>query len=269
VRSRPSTGRWGWAREHRPERGGGRVNLGLEGRAALVTGGGSGIGAAVAVALAREGCDVTIVDRDPGAAAAAVEALGRRARARRVDVRDHAAAEGEVREARESFGRLDVLVCSAGVTADAPVWKMTEAQWDEVVDVNLKGAWNYNRAVAGPFREQRGGRIVNIASINGLRGKFGQSNYAASKAGLIGMSKTLARELGKYDVNVNVVAPGLVTSPMTAKLPAEVIEAAVRESALGRPCTPQECAEVVVFLCSTPARHITGAVVRVDGGQYM
>lgn len=236
---------------------------------ALVTGGASGIGAAVAVALAREGCDVTIVDREAGGPLAAIEALGRRARLVQADVRDHAGAARVVEEARADFGRLDLLVCSAGVTADAPVWRMTEAQWDDVLAVNLKGAWNYNRAVAGSFREQRGGRIVNIASINGLRGKFGQANYAASKAGMIGMSKTLARELGRYDVNVNVVAPGLVATPMTNALPAEVVEAAMKESALGRACTPEACAEVIVFLCSDPARHITGAVVRVDGGQYM
>ncbi|HET9325458.1 MAG TPA: 3-oxoacyl-ACP reductase FabG [Candidatus Eisenbacteria bacterium] len=245
------------------------MNLGLEGRAALVTGGGSGIGAAVAASLAREGCDVTIVDLEPNGPIAAIESLGRRARPVQADVRNHACAAGVVREARESFGRLDLLVCSAGVTADAPVWKMTEAQWDDVLAVNLKGAWNYNHAVAGSFREQRGGRIVNIASINGLRGKFGQANYAASKAGMIGMSKSLARELGKYDVNVNVVAPGLVATPMTRDLPAEVIEAATRESAIGRLCTPEACAAVIVFLCSDPARHITGAVVHVDGGQYM
>lgn len=245
------------------------MNLGIEGRAALVTGGASGIGAAAAVALAREGCDVTIVDLAPGGPFAAIEALGRRARGVQADVRDHAGAVRVVEAARASFGRLDLLVCCAGVTADAPSWRMTEAQWDDVLAVNLKGAWNYNRAVAGAFREQRGGRIVNIASINGLRGKFGQANYAASKAGMIGMSKTLARELGKYDVNVNVVAPGLVTTAMTRDLPAEVVEAAVKESALGRAGTPEACAEVIVFLCSEPARHITGAVVRVDGGQYM
>ena len=123
--------------------------------------------------------------------------------------------------------------------------------------------------MAPGFREQRRGRIVNLASINGLRGKFGQANYAASKAGVIGLSKTLARELGRYDVTVNVVAPGLVTTPMTAGLPADVVEAAVKESALGRPCTPEACADAIVFLCSDAARHITGAVLRVDGGQYM
>ena len=245
------------------------MNLGLEGRAALVTGGGSGIGAAVALGLAREGCDVTLVDLDPGGPVAAIEALGRRAHAVKADVRDCEFAVRVVSEAREKLGRLDLLVCSAGITADAPAWKMSEAQWDDVIAVNLKGAWNYNRAVAAGYREQRAGRIVNVASINGLRGKFGQSNYAASKAGVIAMSKSLARELGKYGVNVNVVAPGLVATPMTRDLPVEVLEAATRESALGRPCTPEACADVIVFLCSEAARHITGAVLRVDGGQYM
>lgn len=245
------------------------MELGLAGRVALVTGGGSGIGAATAVALAREGCDVTIVDREPGGPLAAIESLGRRTLGVQADVRDPGRADEVVHEVRARFGRLDVLVCSAGITTDAPSWRMTASQWDEVLAVNLTGTWNYNRAAVGAFREQRGGRIVNLASINGLRGKFGQANYAASKAGVIAMSKTLARELGRYDVRVNVVAPGLVTTPMTAGLPAEVVEAAVKESALGRPCTPEACADAIVFLCSDAARHITGAVLRVDGGQYM
>ena len=245
------------------------MNLGLEGHAALVTGGGSGIGAATALALAGEGCDITIVDRYPDGPVGAIEATGRRAHARTADVRDHATAAEVVREARNRFGRLDLLVCCAGVASDAPVWKMTEAQWDEVIDINLKGAWNYNRAAAAVFREQRAGRIVNVASINGVRGKFGQSNYAASKAGLIGMTKTLARELGRYGVTANVIAPGFVTTPMTAQLPAEVVEAAVRESVLGRVGTPEDCAAAIVFLCSAPARHVTGAVLHVDGGQSM
>jgi len=245
------------------------MDLGLAGKAALVTGGASGIGAATALALAREGCDVTIVDRAAGGPVAAIEAHGRRAREVQADVRDSASAERAVREAREAFGRLDVLVCSAGITADAPSWRMSEAQWNEVLAVNLTGTWNYNRAVAGDFREQRSGRIVNLASINGLRGKFGQANYTASKAGVIAMSKTLARELGRYDVHVNVVAPGLVTTAMTEGLPSEVVEAAVKETALGRPCTPEACADAIVFLCSNAARHITGAVLHVDGGQYM
>ena len=243
------------------------MNLGLDGRTALVTGGASGIGAATALALAGEGCDVTVVDRAEGGPIAEIEALGRRARAVRADVRDHAAAATVVREAREQFGRLDLLVCCAGITADAPSWRMTEEQWDDVIAINLKGAWNYNQAVAGLFRAQRSGRIVNVASINGLRGKFGQGNYSAAKAGVIGLSRTLARELGRYDVNVNVVAPGMVATPMTDTLPADIKAQAINESALGRAATPAECAEVIVFLCSRPARHVTGAVLRVDGGQ--
>jgi len=245
------------------------VNLGVDGRAALVTGAASGIGAAVAVALAREGCDIALVDRAGDGPVAAVEALGRRACAISADVRDFAAAARAVATVRERLGRIDILVCSAGITADAPVWKMTETQWDDVIAVNLKGVWNYNRAAAPVLREQRYGRIVNIASINGLRGKFGQANYAASKAGVIALSKTLARELGKYDVNVNVVAPGFVSTPMTRGLPDEVLAAATREAALGRVGTPELIAAVVAFLCSEQARHITGAVLRVDGGQYM
>jgi 3-oxoacyl-[acyl-carrier protein] reductase len=245
------------------------VQLGLSGKAALVTGGASGIGAATALALAREGCDVTIVDCAPGGPVAEIESLGRRAVVVPADVRDPERADEVVHEVRARFGRLDVLVCSAGVTADAPSWRMTGTQWDHVLAVNLTGTWNYNRAVVGAFREQRDGRIVNLASINGLRGKFGQANYAASKAGVIAMSKTLARELGRYHVRVNVVAPGLVTTPMTAGLPAELVEAALKESALGLPCTPEACADAIVFLCSDAARHITGAVLRVDGGQYI
>jgi 3-oxoacyl-[acyl-carrier protein] reductase len=245
------------------------VNLDLEGRVALVTGGASGIGAAVATAFAEEGCDVAVVDRDGDGPCEAIRARGRRALSIRADVRDHAGATTAVRAVREAFSRLDVLVCSAGVTADATAWRMTEAQWDEVVAVNLKGTWNYNRAVAAEFREQRAGRIVNVSSINGLRGKFGQANYAASKAGVIGMSKTLARELGRYGVNVNVVAPGMVATAMTRSLPDEVVEAAVQESVLGRIGTPEACADVVVFLCSERARHVTGAVIQIDGGQYL
>jgi 3-oxoacyl-[acyl-carrier protein] reductase len=146
---------------------------------------------------------------------------------------------------------------------------MTEAQWDEVIAVNLKGAYNYNQAAARMFKEQRGGKILNLASINGLRGKFGQANYAASKAGLIALTKTLARELGRYHVNVNVIAPGMVATEMTRSLPPEVVEAARGESALGRLATAEDCADLAAFLCSERARHITGAVLQIDGGQYL
>lgn len=247
------------------------MDLGLMGQAAIVTGGRSGIGAAIALGLAHEGCDVAVVDRvvDDRARelARGIEAAGRRAQLLEADVRDFAAAEAVVGDAVKAFGRLDILVGNAGVTADALSWKMTEEQWDTVLDVNLKGCFAYARAAAPVLRERRGGRIVFIASINGLRGKAGQANYAASKAGIIALGKTLARELGRSNVTVNVVAPGMVRTGMTEALPGEVVQRAVDETVLGRIATPEDIADAVVFLCSERARHVTGAVLRVDGGQ--
>ena len=249
------------------------MDLGLSGRAAIVTGGASGIGAAVALELAREGCDVAIVDRSPRGAGApalsAIEALGRRSRYLEADVRDAARAERGVAEVLAVFGRLDILVYAAGVTSDAVSWKMTPDQWDEVIGVNLTGCFHWSRFVAPALRERGWGRIVTIASINGLRGKFGQGNYAASKGGLIALSKTLARELGRHGVTVNVVAPGMVRTPMTASLRADAIEAATAETLVGRLGEPEDCAAAVAFLCSERARHLTGQVVKVDGGQYL
>jgi 3-oxoacyl-[acyl-carrier protein] reductase len=245
------------------------MNLELEGRVALVTGGAAGIGAAIALALAREGCDVAIVDLSGDGPLDAIVALGRRGRAFQADVRDHDAAAGVVREVVTAFGRLDILVCCAGITADAVVWNMTEQQWDDVIAVNLKGYYNYNQTAARLFKNQRGGKIVNLGSINGLRGKFGQANYAASKGAIVAMSKTLARELGKFNVNVNVIAPGMVATEMAQSLPPEFVEKAIDETALGRLATPEDCADLAVFLCSERARHITGEVIQIDGGQYL
>jgi len=249
------------------------VDLGLTGKVAIVTGARRGIGAAVARTLAAEGCDVAIVDRDADDAGRAVvrdvEAAGRRALLVAADVREVATAERIVGEVVERLGRLDVLVCCAGITADGMVWKLTEAKWDDVLDVNLKGYFAYTRAAAAVFKAQRSGRIVNVASINGLRGKPGQANYAASKGGVIAFTKAVAREMGRYDVTVNAIAPGMIETDMTRALPAEVLERAVQETALGRIGTPEDCANLIAFLCSTAARHITGAVITVDGGQLM
>ncbi len=248
------------------------MDLGLAGHAALVTGGGSGIGAAIALELALEHCDVAIVDRDGAAAlrvAQQVDALGRRGLARAADVSDFALAQSVVREVANEFGRLDILVCCAGITDDALSWNMAEPQWDRVLAVNLKGCFNYARAAGALMKDQRGGRIVNIASINGLRGKFGQANYAASKGGLVALSKTLARELGKFGVTVNVIAPGMVWTPMAAALPAAVVERAVDETVSGQLAEPTDCAAAVAFLCSARARHVTGQVLKVDSGQYL
>jgi 3-oxoacyl-[acyl-carrier protein] reductase len=146
---------------------------------------------------------------------------------------------------------------------------MSEEQWDRVISVNLKGYFNYNKAAALVFKEQKSGRIVNISSINGIRGKFGQANYSAAKGGEIAMSKTLARELGKFNINVNVVAPGMVMTEMARNIPPEFLNKAVDETVLGRIASPEDCANLVVFLCSNRSRHITGEVIKIDGGQYI
>ena len=245
----------------------------LAGQATLVTGAGRGIGAAIARELARQGSDVALVDLgafdEAARVATELRALGRKAVALRADVADFAAAEAAVAAAVQALGRLDGLVCNAGITRDGVSWKMPEASWDAALDVNLKGCFAFCRAAAPVFRGQRGGRIVTIASINGMRGKFGQSNYAASKAGVIGLTKALARELGPSGVNVNCVAPGFIRTEMTASLPPAVVERAVEESALGRLGETDEVAAVVAFLLSDRARYITGEIIKVDGGQYI
>jgi len=249
------------------------MDLGLADRVALITGAGRGIGAAVALTLSAEGCAVALADRDAfteaEALAGRLRGEGRRALAVQADVTDVAAAARAVKATVHDLGRLDILVCNAGVTRDALLWKMEEADWDTVLEVNLKGCYTFCRAVAPLFRAQQSGRIVTIASINGLRGKAGQANYAASKGGVIAFTKSLARELGPSGVTANCVAPGLVRTPMTADLPPEVVRRALEESALGRAAEPEDVAWTVAFLCSDRARHLTGTVVPVDGGQYM
>ncbi|HSM09314.1 MAG TPA: SDR family NAD(P)-dependent oxidoreductase [Gemmatimonadota bacterium] len=247
------------------------MDLGLSGRGALVTGGRSGIGAAVVATLAREGCDVAIVDlahdEEGERALASVDEAGRRALMIEADVRDFEAARRAVAETEEAFGELTILVCCAGISRDAMSWKMTVDQWDEVIGVNLTGTFNYNRAAAERLRNGSWGRIVNVASINGLRGKLGLANYSASKGGVIALTRTMARELGRYGVTANSIAPGFVRTPLTADLPAEVLAKAERETTVGRLGEPEDCADLVAFLCSERARHVTGEVIRIDGGQ--
>jgi 3-oxoacyl-[acyl-carrier protein] reductase len=249
------------------------MDLKLEGKNAIVTGGSVGIGSAIALTLAREGCNVAInYRRHDAEAKEVIEQIGRMNReglAVKADVSSYDDAQNMVQTVVAEFGRLDIMVCNAGINWDGVIWKMSEEQWDTVINVNLKGYFNYNKAAAIAFKDQKGGKIVNISSINGMRGKFAQVNYSASKGGEIAMSKSLARELGKFNVNVNVVAPGMVMTEMAHGIPPEFLTKAMDETALGRFATPEECADVVAFLCSDRSRHITGEVIKVDGGQYM
>ena len=196
-------------------------------------------------------------------------AMGRKGLAIKADVSSHADAQAMVETVVKEFGQLDILVCNAGINWDGVIWKMSEEQWDQVINVNLKGYFNYNKAAALIFKDQKSGRIINISSINGLRGKFAQSNYSASKGGEIAMSKSLARELGKFNVNVNVVAPGMVMTDMAKNIPAEFLNKAIDETVMGRIATPDDVAHLVTFLCSNKARHITGEIFKIDGGQYI
>lgn len=246
---------------------------GLEGKSAIVTGGSLGIGTAIALNLAKSGCDVAINyrkhDREAKEVVSSIEALGRKGLVVKADVSSFDDAQKMVDTVAKEFGHLDILVSNAGINWDGVIWKMTEEMWDKVIDVDLKGYFNYIRAVSPIFREQKSGKIINLTSINGLRGKFGQANYSAAKAGIIGLTKAVARELGKYSVNVNAVAPGMVLTDMVKGLPEDVINTAKEETVLKRLATPEEVAAVVTFLCSEAARHITGEIIKVDGGQYI
>jgi 3-oxoacyl-[acyl-carrier protein] reductase len=236
------------------------LSLSLEGRTALVFGGSGGIGGAASGLLAHHGASVWIADLD-----SRPELPGRFLRC---DVRERDSVEGAV-AAAAAAGDLDIVVYATGVTRDAVLWKLSDDDWDEVLDVNLRGAFYALRAVAPRLRARGRGAIVLVTSINGERGKFGQSNYAASKAGLIGLTKTAARELGRFGVRVNAVAPGLTATAMTRVLPKAVVDAAVAETALGRAATPDDVASAILFLSSDLAGHVTGQTLRVDGGQYL
>lgn len=245
----------------------------LADKVAIVTGGTRGIGRAIAVDLACHGAHVAINYRRSSDEAEELvielKAMGRKCRAFQADVASFSEAQQMVDAVLNEFGRLDILVNNAGMNRDGVIWKMSEEQWDAVIAVDLKGTFNYIRAVAPIFKEQKSGKIVNVTSINGLRGKFGQSNYTAAKGGVNALTKTIARELGAFNVNVNAVAPGLIETDMVKQAPEQVRQLALSEILLGRLGRPEEVAWVVTFLCSDRARHITGEIITVDGGQYL
>ncbi len=245
----------------------------LAGKVAIVTGGTRGIGKAIALDLACNGADVAINYRRSVDQAEKfmdqLESIGRRGLAIQADVASFSDAQKMVDSVIEEFGGLDILVNNAGMNRDGVIWKMTEENWDKVISVDLKGVFNYIRAVSPIFKEKGSGKIINVTSINGMRGKFGQSNYTAAKGGVNALTKTVARELGRFNVNVNAVAPGLIATDMVVAAPERVREMALAEIVLGRLGEPEEVAWVVTFLCSERARHITGEIITVDGGQYL
>ncbi|PLX45014.1 MAG: beta-ketoacyl-ACP reductase [Deltaproteobacteria bacterium] len=245
----------------------------LTGKVAIVTGGTRGIGAEIVRTLAKQGCDVALNYRKSADEAkemvAELEKMGRKAIAVQADVSSFEDAQRMVEETVEKLGGLHILITNAGMNWDGVIWKMTEEQWDRVIDVDLKGTFNYLRAAAPIFKGQNWGRFISVTSINGLRGKFGQTNYSAAKAGAIGLTKAAAKDLGKFGVTANSVAPGFILTEMGESMPAEFKEIAVNETAVKRAGLPEDIAWLVTFLASECGRHITGEVIKVDGGQYI
>lgn len=250
-----------------------RNAMNLHNKTAIVTGGSLGIGTAIALKLAECGANVAINYRkhkeEADAVIEQIKAIGKKGLAVQADVSNHGDAQKMVETVIEKFGTIDILVNNAGINWDGVIWKMEEEQWDAVININLKGYFNYIKAVAGFFREQKSGRIINVTSINGMRGKFGQANYTASKAGIIGLTKTIAKELGKYGVTSNAVAPGLIETDMMRNATDDVREKAIAEIVLGRMGQTEDVANIVAFLSSDLAKHITGEIIKVDGGQYI
>ncbi len=245
----------------------------LTGRVAIVTGGTRGIGKAIVKKLVAQGAAVALNYRKSSKEAEElveeIKSNGGKAIAVQADVSSFDDAQAMVNKVVDEFGKVDILVTNAGMNWDGVIWKMTEEQWDRVIDVDLKGTFNYVRAVAPIMRENKWGRLITITSINGLRGKFGQTNYSAAKGGVIGLTKAAAKDLGKYGITSNSVAPGFILTEMGESMPDEFKQAAINESAVKKAGKPDDIANLVAFLASEEAGHITGEVIKVDGGQYI
>jgi len=251
---------------------------GSKGRVALVTGASTGIGKAIALAFAETGVHVAFNYLETGPesqqlaqeVAGALRSMGVEAFFRACDVREPDDVQAFVGEVVEELGGLHYLVNNAGIGRDGALWRMSDEAWDDVLDTNLSGAFYFIRAVAPILRSQEWGKVVNVASVHGIRGEFGLANYISSKAGVIGLTRSAAVELGPRNINVNAVAPGYIrTTQLTEQVPAEIMDQAREKSVLGRLGDPQDVAQLVLFLCSEEARHITGAVVPVDGGYLL
>ena len=241
----------------------------FENKVVMVTGGAAGIGRVTAENFAKEGAKIAICDVNPEAGQAALKTLGPDASFEKVDVADSASVSSWVDAVFEKYGQIDVLVNNAGITRDSLIMRMKEADWDAVISVNLKSAFNCVKAVSKIMVKQRSGRIINLASVVGVMGNPGQANYVASKAGMIGLTKTVAKELGARGITVNAVAPGFIETDMTAVLSEKVKEAMLSMIPLQRAGNPQDVADAITFLASDQAAYITGQVIHVTGGMYM
>jgi 3-oxoacyl-[acyl-carrier protein] reductase len=241
----------------------------LQGKVAIITGAAQGIGLATSLRFAEEGAQIVLCDIDEGAGRAAetaVQKISPSSCFARLDVTNRRAVDSLVRQVQDQFKHIDILINNAGITADAQFLKMTEEQWDRVVDVNLKGVFNCTQAVVPVMVQQGRGKIVSAASMAGVYGNFGQTNYAATKAGVIGMSRVWARELGPKGICVNAVAPGFIETEMTRKVPDKIRAIVTQKTPLGRMGTARDVANAYLFLASEESDFINGAVISVDGG---
>ena len=244
----------------------------LKDKVALVTGGARGIGRAIALSFAKEGADIVVGDvnlEEAQKTCQDIEALGRKSLAIQLDVTDYAKCEEAINKILDKFTKVDILVNNAGITKDNLLLRMSEAEWDAVLGVNLKGTFNCIKAVSRPMIKQRQGRIINIASIIGIIGNAGQANYSASKAGIIALTKSAAKELASRNINVNAVAPGFIQTDMTAKLPEELKLKMQEGIPLNRFGAPNDVAAVCLFLASEDSSYVTGQTIVVDGGMVM